>query len=153
VDYRRDVLFATDDWPFLYLRGRLIPDFTLRSMALLGVLGVGFVYLFLPKGRLALNSRMFFLGTAFMLLETKAVVQMAVLFGRTWLVNSAVFFTILVLILLANIYVLKASKLAIYQFIRIRQSGGSERPDRRSLTMRRSPLVNQEVLPLSSFLG
>ena len=43
--------------------------------------------------------------------------------------------------------------LAIYQFSRIRQSGGSERPDRRSLTMRRSPLVNQDVLPLSSFLG
>ena len=110
VDYRADTLFATDDWPFLYLRGRLIPDFTLRSMALLGVLGVGMVYLFLPKGRLALNSRMFFLGAAFMLLETKAVVQMAVLFGSTWLVNSAVFFTILVLILLANIYVLKVQK-------------------------------------------
>ena len=110
VDYGGDALFATDDWPFLYLRGRLIPDFTLRSMALLGVLGIGMVYLFLPKGRVAINSRMFFLGAAFMLLETKAVVQMAVLFGSTWVVNSAVFFTILVLILLANIYVLKVSK-------------------------------------------
>jgi hypothetical protein len=45
------------------------------------------------------------------------------------------------------------AELAIYQFNRIRQSGGSERPDRRSLTMRRSPLVNQDVLLLSSFLG
>ena len=42
-----------------------------------------------------------------MLLETKAVVQMALLFGSTWLVNSAVFFTVLVLILLANLYVIK----------------------------------------------
>jgi hypothetical protein len=50
---------------------------------------------------------MFFLGAAFMLLETKAVVQMALLFGSTWLVNSAVFFSALVLILCANIYVLK----------------------------------------------
>jgi hypothetical protein len=32
---------------------------------------------------------------------------MALLFGSTWLVNSAVFFTVLVLILLANLYVLK----------------------------------------------
>ena len=55
------------------------------------------VYLFLPKGRVALHSRMFFLGAAFMLLETRAVVQMALLFGSTWLVNSAVFFTVLVL--------------------------------------------------------
>jgi SAM-dependent methyltransferase len=104
------VLLASDDWPFLYSRGKLIPDFTLRSMAILGVLGVGMVWLFLPKGRLAVHSRMFFLGAAFMLLETRAVVQMALLFGSTWLVNSAVFFTVLVLILLANIYVLRSRK-------------------------------------------
>src|SRR6476620_3331601 len=50
---------------------------------------------------------MFFLGAAFMLLETKAVVQLALLFGSTWLVNSLVFFTVLVMILLANLLVLK----------------------------------------------
>jgi hypothetical protein len=76
-------------------------------MILLGVLGIAMVYLFMPKGRLRLNSRMFFLGAAFMLLETKAVVQMALLFGSTWLVNSAVFFTVLLMILLANLYVIK----------------------------------------------
>jgi spermidine synthase len=98
----------TDDWPFLYISGRLIPDLTIRSMILLGVLGLAMVYFFLPKGRPQINTRMFFLGAAFMLLETKAVVQMALLFGSTWLVNSAVFFTVLVLVLLANLYVLKA---------------------------------------------
>ena len=102
-----DVLSTNDDWPFLYLRGKLIPDLTIRSMVILALLGVGMVYLFLPKGRIALNGRMFFLGAAFMLLETRAVVQMALLFGSTWLVNSAVFFTVLILILLANVYVLK----------------------------------------------
>jgi hypothetical protein len=51
---------------------------------------------------------MFFLGAAFMLLETKAVVQLALLFGSTWLVNSLVFFSALILILLANFYVLKS---------------------------------------------
>ncbi len=76
-------------------------------MIILGVIGIAMVYFFMPKGRLRLSSRMFLLGAAFMLLETKAVVQMALLFGSTWLVNSAVFFTILVLILLANMYVLK----------------------------------------------
>lgn len=98
---------TTDDWPFLYVSGKLIPDLTIRSMTLLGVLGIGMVYLFKPKGRWRLNNRMFFLGAAFMLLETKAVVQMALLFGSTWLVNSAVFFSALVLILLANLYVMK----------------------------------------------
>ncbi|MFB9265001.1 spermidine synthase [Bradyrhizobium erythrophlei] len=98
---------TTDDWPFLYVSGKLIPDLTVRSMILLGVLGLGMVYFFKPKGTWRPNNRMFFLGAAFMLLETKAVVQMALLFGSTWLVNSAVFFTALVLILAANLYVLK----------------------------------------------
>jgi SAM-dependent methyltransferase len=106
-DLEASTQFTSDDWPFLYVSGKLIPDLTVRSMIVLGVLGIAMVYLFMPKGRLRLSSRMFFLGAAFMLLETKAVVQMALLFGSTWLVNSAVFFTVLVLILLANLYVLK----------------------------------------------
>lgn len=81
-------------------------------MIILGFLGVGMVYLFLPKGRIGLDGQMFFLGAAFMLLETRAVVQMALLFGSTWLVNSAVFFTVLLLILMANIYVLKVPTVA-----------------------------------------
>ena len=109
-----DVLSTSDNWPFLYLRGKLIPDLTKRSMVMLGLLGVGMVYLFLPRGRIAINGRMFFLGAAFMLLETRAVVQMALLFGSTWLVNSAVFFTVLVLILLSNLYVLKTQRLRLF---------------------------------------
>ena len=109
-----EVLSTSDDWPFLYLRGKLIPDLTIRSMIILGLLGVGMVYLFLPKGRIAINGRMFFLGAAFMLLETRAVVQIALLFGSTWLVNSAVFFTVLVLILLANLYVLKVQRVHLF---------------------------------------
>ncbi len=100
-------MLASDDWPFPYLHGRLIPDLTLRSMILLGVLGVAMVYLFLPRGPVRLNNRMFFLGAGFMLLETKAVVQLALLFGSTWFVNAGVFFTVLVLLLLANIFVLR----------------------------------------------
>jgi hypothetical protein len=100
---------ATDDWPFLYLRGRLLPDLSIRSMIILGLLGIAMVYLFLPKGsgRLQVHGRMFFLGAGFMLLETKAVVQLALLFGSTWIVNSLVFFTVLLLILLANLLVIK----------------------------------------------
>ena len=109
-----EVQSTSDDWPFLYLRGRLIPDLTIRSMVILGLVGLGMVYLFLPKRRIAINGRMFFLGAAFMLLETRAVVQMALLFGSTWLVNSAVFFAVLILILLANLYVLKVQRVLLF---------------------------------------
>ena len=40
-----------------------------------------------------------------MLIETGAVVQMALLFGSTWLVNSIVFLAVLGMILLANLLV------------------------------------------------
>jgi SAM-dependent methyltransferase len=103
------IRFATDDWPFLYLRQMLIPEISIRAMIEIGILGLAMVYIFLPKRRegLRFDGPMFFLGAAFMLLETKAVVQLALLFGSTWIVNSLVFFTALVLILLANLVVLK----------------------------------------------
>ena len=41
-----------------------------------------------------------------MLIETKAVVTMALLFGSTWVVNSVVFLAVLVMILLANLWTL-----------------------------------------------
>ena len=41
------------------------------------------------------------------LIETKGVVNMALLFGSTWMVNSVVFFAVLVMILLANLYVIR----------------------------------------------
>jgi hypothetical protein len=44
---------------------------------------------------------MFFMGAAFMLLETKNVVQFALLFGTTWLVNALVFFGVLFSIFIA----------------------------------------------------
>jgi hypothetical protein len=63
-----------------YVSGKLIPDLTIRSMILLGVLGIAMVYLFMPKGSLRLNNRMFFLGAAFMLLETRA--------GKYWSLST-----------------------------------------------------------------
>jgi hypothetical protein len=44
---------------------------------------------------------LFFMGTAFLLLETKNVVQFALLFGTTWAVNAAVFAGVLLSVLAA----------------------------------------------------
>ena len=44
---------------------------------------------------------LFFMGAAFLLLETKSIVQFALLFGTTWFVNALVFTGILVAVLLA----------------------------------------------------
>jgi hypothetical protein len=42
-----------------------------------------------------------------MLIETKAVVTMALLFGSTWVVNSVVFFALLLMILFANYWTVR----------------------------------------------
>jgi hypothetical protein len=107
---------ATDDWPFLYLHRPMIPALTLRGMAVMGGLALFLLYLFRPRanatsgqgGGFVLNARMFLLGAGFMLIETKAVVLMALLFGSTWIVNSVVFFAMLVMILLANLWTIRA---------------------------------------------
>lgn len=104
---------ATDDWPFLYLRQPLLPDISLRGMAIMGGLTTLLLGLFLwrNRGQRTLppmqTATMFFLGAGFMLVETRAVVHLALLFGSTWVVNTIVFFAILVMILLANLFVLR----------------------------------------------
>ncbi len=96
----------TDDWPFLYLRDPTIPALNIRGMAIVAVLSLVILLAFAPVRRARPSGRMFFLGAGFMLLETKGVVHMALLFGATWMVNSIVFFAILTMILLSNLYVL-----------------------------------------------
>lgn len=94
---------ATDDWPFIYLRTPSIPALNLRGVVVVAALSVGLLLLVAPSGLSRFNPRMFFLGAGFMLLETKGVVHMALLFGSTWWVNAVVFFAVLVMVLLANL--------------------------------------------------
>ena len=100
---------ATDDWPFLYLRQPMVPMLSLRGIAMMATLAALLIVPFLRgtqgQRRWPMLARMFLLGAGFMLVETKAVVQMALLFGSTWIVNSVVFFGVLVMILAANLYV------------------------------------------------
>ena len=109
----QDIQPASDAWPFLYLRSPSLPSLYLRGMFLIGGLALAMLFWLAPGHKIALNGRMFFLGFGFLLLETKAVVHLAVVFGSTWLVNSMVFFSILVMILAANLYVLKAKRVSL----------------------------------------
>lgn len=93
---------ATDDHPFLYLRERTIPGFYLFSLAV--ILAASLVLVRTVVGQLRPMRAyldLFFMGAAFLLLETKSVVQFALLFGTTWFVNALVFGGVLVAVLLA----------------------------------------------------
>ena len=99
---------ATDDWPFLYLRDRHIPQHyivalavvlvvsVLSVLATLGVLGT-------PRtGARRWSWQFFLLGAGFMLLETKSIIQFALLWGSTWVVASLAIASVLTMALLAN---------------------------------------------------
>jgi Spermine/spermidine synthase domain len=93
---------SVDDRPFPYLGTRTIPTFylwmlglvLLASLVLVRVVGG-------PLRQMAPYADLFFMGVAFLLLETKNVVQFALLFGTTWAVNAAVFTGVLVSVLAA----------------------------------------------------
>lgn len=100
----------TDDWPFLYLKERGIPTHYLTAIILL-VLFIAAVFWLAPAdgtGRRdkdaspRLRFAFMAMGGAFLLLETKSVIQFSLLFGTTWLTAAIVFFGALSLVLAAN---------------------------------------------------
>lgn len=105
----KDIEPATDDWPFPYMKERNIPGVYIAAMAALAVLMILLLY-FVHKSstderrNVSIKTLLAFLfmGTSFLLLETKSVIQFSLLFGTTWLNSSLVFLGVLVLVLAAN---------------------------------------------------
>ena len=87
---------VSDDHPFPYLRTAHIPSFYLLTIGLiLAVSAVAVRMVAGPLKGIRRQTDVFFMGLAFLLLETKNVVQFALLFGTTWFVNALVFVSLL----------------------------------------------------------
>jgi spermidine synthase len=94
--------YAVDDWPFVYLPQRKLPSIFIYACGVVLLISAGLLYL-IRRGKqtLRMDWHFFFLGVAFMLLETRSIVTFALLFGSTWVVNSLVFFAVLSSVFLA----------------------------------------------------
>jgi len=93
---------ATDDWPFLYLRDKVVPPTV--GLASIGVLIIGgLIVALLFRGRVGFDRHLFFLGAGFLLVETRTIAQLGLLFGTTWRVSAIAIGGILGLVLLANV--------------------------------------------------
>ncbi|MBN1621342.1 MAG: hypothetical protein JW871_01980 [Endomicrobiales bacterium] len=124
------ITVPTDDWPFLYLIKRAIPPIYLKAMLILASF-VGLLMLILQitskkesefeKSIPVLFTKIAFvlMGVAFLLLETKSIVQFSLLFGTTWLNSSLVFLSVLLLVLAANwtAQMLKTDKFLVTAYI------------------------------------
>lgn len=98
----------SDDWPYLYLRGRGISGFYLSMIATFALLGIAAVLLSSVEMRRSIlrggiDVESFLFGLGFLLLETKSVTTMSLLWGATWLTSAIVFAAILVMILAATL--------------------------------------------------
>jgi spermidine synthase len=97
---------ATDDWPFVYMQKPGIHWLYIGMIGLFMLASVFGVYVVAPAGTLRQpDFPFFFMGMAFLLLETKSLAFFSLLFGTTWIVNSAAFAGILISVLVANLMV------------------------------------------------
>jgi hypothetical protein len=99
-----EVRTTSDDWPFLYVRPGATPwGYLLMIAALIALAAIATPLAF---GRSTLRADfdtvLFLMGAAFLLIETRGVTTLSLLFGSTWIVNAAVFAGVLVMALLAN---------------------------------------------------
>jgi len=93
---------ADDNAPFLYYKGGMVPSIYLWAIGGIIVISLLIVRTFGgPFRAMRPYADLFFMGAAFLLLETKNIATFALLFGTTWIVNALVFGGVLVIVLAA----------------------------------------------------
>jgi SAM-dependent methyltransferase len=105
----------TDDWPFFYMIERAFPVTYMVALGMILLLSYVFVRKTIgftdPIDRSYLPF--FFLGSGFMLVETKAITELGLHLGGTWFVIAAAILLVLIMAFLANLIVTRtAHKLA-----------------------------------------
>ena len=105
---RTSYQLSHDDWPYLYLRERTLPRHYVGALLALLITAAGFIVIgggdAVARG---VDGAMFFMGAGFLLVETKSITEMSLLFGSTWTVNLLVFSSILLMVLAANVWVIR----------------------------------------------
>jgi Spermine/spermidine synthase domain len=101
-----DTDVSTDDWPFFYMPKRTYPTSYLAMIAVIVLISF-FMIGHLSQRPSANHMTYFLLGAGFMLVETKAITEMGLAFGNTWLVIGIVIGGILFMAFCANYLVMR----------------------------------------------
>ncbi len=102
----KSMLLPHDDWPYLYLQRQHVSAFYLQVASGILVLAIGSVLAFSDRMRKSVRSlrdvdwQMLLFGTAFLLLETRGIIAMNLLWGATWFTNAVVIQSVFLMILL-----------------------------------------------------
>jgi hypothetical protein len=106
----------TDDWPFLYLRSKSISTDYAKVLLILLLISIIFTRRLIPQTR-TIKLHFFLLGGGFLLLETKSITEISLLFGSTWIVNSVVIAAFLLMNFIATLYVMIGRALPKIQWL------------------------------------
>lgn len=93
---------STDNWPFFYMPRRVYPLSYAIMVGLVLVLSAGIFWKFLNEKPQFGHAPFFLLGAGFMLIETKGITELGLVFGNTWQVMGIVILAILAMAFLAN---------------------------------------------------
>lgn len=96
---------ATDDWPFFYMPRRVYPFSYLGMVATILLLSAFMTRSFIRERPEFGHSVFFLLGAGFMLIETRGITELGLLFGNTWQVIGIVIAGALIMAFLANLVV------------------------------------------------
>ena len=100
---------ATDDWPFFYMPRRTVPvGYAALIAVLLATSYILSARVLQRPGKLISSLPCFFLGAGFMLIETRSITELGLLYGSTWQVVSVTVVAVLVMAFAANFVILKA---------------------------------------------
>ena len=105
---------ATDDWPFFYMQERTYPlSYAVMILILMGLSSwLVKSNLGMPRLFSAQSGVYFFLGAGFMLIETKGITELGLVFGNTWSVIAVAITGILLMVYLANQWVLRRGQVS-----------------------------------------
>ncbi|MBK8575832.1 MAG: hypothetical protein IPN90_09200 [Elusimicrobia bacterium] len=98
----------TDDWPYLYYREKSLSKEYASVLGFLLILSILATVSVIPRPIRSqpIHFAFFFLGAGFMLLETKNITKLALIYGSTWQTTSIVVIAVLSIIL-ASIVLIK----------------------------------------------
>tara|TARA_B100000686_G_scaffold332704_1_gene397769 strand:+ start:541 stop:2940 length:2400 start_codon:yes stop_codon:yes gene_type:complete len=111
---------STDNWPFFYMPSKVWPKSYIFIILLIFMSSFFFIQNTNPINKKKFSPTCFFLGSGFMLIETKGITELALVFGSTWFVVSIVIAFILIMAYFANLLIIKKIKIKtslIYFFI------------------------------------
>ena len=104
---------STDDWPFFYMPKKIFPKSYLFIIFLIFVSSFVFMQRVSPISKKTFSPVCFFLGAGFMLIETKGITELALVYGSTWLVVSIVIAFVLIMAFLANLLIIRKTPIRI----------------------------------------